>query len=326
MYAATDPSGEERAVKILNPRAGAQQMLEFENEGTLLLQLAGCSGVVDIFDSLDVSATVAVSGGGTFPIRLRFHVLKRASGSMDELAANAQMLDWPSRLSLFRDVVLGVHQMHLNDVVHRDLKCSNCLLFLQRGALSARLADLGRSRNLLAAPAAHPMLYEGPRGDPDFAPPELLWGVGSDTPETHRCADLYGVGSLFFELTFGQGITGLALQPRRTLIHAEASLPPNQRRMAYAGRASEIRAWYEPFFAAFENACPGCIRNSAGALLRQLCDPEPGRRLPSVAPGRRAQRPNELQWLLHRVDALRLTLRNDIKQRQRLSIKKEGRR
>ena len=324
VYAATSPSGEERALKILNPRAGAQQILEFENEGTLLLQLAHCSGVVEIFESLDVPATVAQAGGGTFSIRLRFHVLRRAAGSMDELAASAQRLDWPSRLSLFRNVTLGVHQAHLSDVVHRDLKCANCLLFLEGGSLTARLADFGRSRSLSAPPAAHPMLYEWPRGDPVFAPPELLSGLGFDTPETHRCADLYGLGSLLFELTFGQGITGLALQPRMAVIDSTASLPALKRQAAYAGQVSEIRGWYEPFFAAFENTCPGSIRGAAGALLRQLCDPDPSRRLPAVAPGRRAQRANELQWLLRRVDSLRLALRNDIKQRQRLAIKKEG--
>ncbi|MGW6130809.1 protein kinase domain-containing protein [Cellulomonas sp. NPDC055163] len=326
VYAAVSSAGDEKALKILNPRAGAQQIIEFDNEGTLLLQLGGCSGVVDISESLDVSTTVAAAGGGSFPIRLRFHALGRASGSMDELAASAGRLDWQSRLSLFRDVVLGAHQMHLNGIVHRDLKCANCLIFLERGSLVARVADLGRSRNLSAAPSVTPMAYEMPRGDPDFAPPELLWGVGADTPETHKCADLYGLGSLLFELTFGQGITGLALYPRFPIIHSDAALPVGTRGAAYLGRASEIRGWFEPYFAAFETACPGSIRAPASAVLRQLCDPVPTNRMPVVGPGRRGPRRNELQWLLQRVDAMRAALRNDIKQRERLLIRKEGRR
>ena len=76
-----------------------------------------------------------------------FHVLELAEGSLADLIAVLPQLPWNERLSLFRDVVLGVHQMHSNSVMHRDLKSSNCLLFGSKGqVVSAKVNDLGRLR------------------------------------------------------------------------------------------------------------------------------------------------------------------------------------
>lgn len=285
--------------------------------------MTGARGVVDILDAGDVTVNVVVAGGvAQFAVKLQYHVLELAEGSLDELLIGLSALDWPSRLALFRNIVLGVHQMHGKQLVHRDLKAANCLLFAEGSGLTAKLSDLGRSRDLSQAPGTLPLDYVYGRGDPDFAPPELLWGLGDDSPLTHRCADLYGLGSVLCELAVGQGITGLALFPQAATVMAHRSLPPAQRRAAYQARLAEIRDWYHPIFQIFDAAAPAAIRQHAGRLIRQLCDPEPQRRLPQVALGKRAPRPNDLCWLLDRVDVLRLTLGNAIRQAQGLYSRK----
>lgn len=323
VYAASRPGNPRRfALKILNPSAGAQQILEFENEGSLLFKLSDCSGVVDILESLEEPTVVTGQGGLRLSIRLRFHVLGRADGCLTELLADVSSLDWPSRLSLFRGLVLGVHQMHLRSIVHRDLKAANALLYLTGGGVAARISDLGRSRDLGDPASVPPLVYRFTRGDPDFTPPEFLWYLGEDTPLGHRCADLYGLGSMLFELTLGHGLTSAALFPLQALIVPDLSLSDHQRAQTYRARLAEVRAWLEPHFQLFEQAAPSAIRPQAGQLLRQLCDPDPAARLPRVRPGHRAPRQDELNWLLNRVDMLRLTIRNSLRQQETLMTRK----
>jgi len=317
------PTGTPVALKILRPSAGWEQQREFDNEGNLLLKMTGAGGVVDILDTDHVTVNVTAAGGAAqFPVRLRYHVLELADGCLTELLTNLPALDWPSRLGLFRNVVLGIHQMHSRKLVHRDVKGSNCLLFMDGRSVVAKINDLGRSRDLDQPPGALPLDYVFGRGDPDFAPPELLWGLGDDLPATHRAADLYGLRSVFFELAVGQGITALALFPQAVTIVPHQSLPLNRRRATYHARLAEIRDWYQPAFQIFDGAVPAAIRQQAGRLVRQLCDPDPERRLPQVALGRRRSTGKELGWLLNRVDILRLTLNNDLKQVERLRLRK----
>jgi eukaryotic-like serine/threonine-protein kinase len=311
------------ALKILSPNAVWQQLREFNNEADLLLKMTGARAVVDIFDTGDQTVNVVAGGIAQFAYRLRYHVLELAEGSLDELLTDLQDLDWPSRLGLFRDVVLGVHQMHQRRIVHRDLKAANCLLFPQGNGLAVKLSDLGRSRDLNERPGASPDEYTFGRGDPNFAPPEMLFGAAVDSAMCHRCADLHGIGSVFFELAVGQGITGIALFPHSAKVMAHRSLPDAQRRAQYQADLAEVRSWYEPAFDLFDAAIPKAIRQQGGQLLRQLCDPDPEKRLPRVALGKRAVRPDELCWLLRRTDILRLTLNNDIRQKQRLRSRKE---
>ncbi len=324
VYAATQStSGLPVALKILNPAAGALQILEFENEGSLLFKLSRSRGVIDIHESLDETQTVTTTSGIRLPLRLRFHVLARADGCLDELIADARALDWPSRLSLFRDVSLGVHQMHSAQVVHRDLKGANALLFLRaNGGVRSVVCDLGRARDLQESASAIPVAYAVGRGDPNYAPPEFLWHLGRDNPITHVCADLYGLGSLLFELTTGFGISSVVLFPQLPLIVSDQSLPPDRREAVYSARLPEIRSWFQPAYDLFADASPGCIRPQAIALLRQLCDPDPNARLPQLRPGHRAARPNALAWLLTRADILRLTLANHDRQQRRLRERK----
>jgi eukaryotic-like serine/threonine-protein kinase len=316
-------SGTGVALKILNPNAGWPQRREFDNEGSLLLALTGDSGVVTILDTGAQRINVVATGLAQFPFQLRYHVLELAQGSLDELLAELSKLDWPSRLKMFRDIVLGTHQMHQRNLVHRDLKAANCLLFTDGNSVTVKLSDLGRSRDLSRPAGATQQEYFFGRGDPNYAPPEMILGIGADSALSHRCADMYGIGSILFELAIGQGITGLALLPNAASIVARRSLPPDQRQKEYRLRLAETRSWYGSAFELFDSAVPKPIRQPAGQLIRQLCDPDPYSRLPRVAPGKRALRSDELLWLLRRADVLRLTMNNAIRQAEQLRSRKE---
>ncbi len=106
---------------------------------------------------------------------------------------------------------------------------------------------------------------------------------------------------MLFEVATGVGITQTALGHGPTLI-----------RQALFDRAhgggsidmSVLRPRYEPAFEMFKDALPVALRQSGTALLRQLCDPEPDRRLPRVSMGRRGLRTDGLDWLLRQADIL----------------------
>lgn len=306
-------NGAEVALKILNPRAQAPEHQEFDNEANLLTHLSGASSVVTLLDSGSEDLPIL---GLALPWPLRFHVFELAENSLDVLTLDPDAIPWTERLSLFRGVVRGVHQMHTKGVVHRDLKSSNCLLFGQPGGVETKVADLGRSR-LLSSPASQDVVtYRFTRGDWSFAAPELLWGVGRDDAETFKRADLYGLGSLLFELAIGQGITsfvGPALQPR----HKPWTLDPAVCAAVYSGELARLRASFEQAHSAFSLVVPAAIRPQAVTLIRQLCNPDPVRRVPANTRGRPVAPESGLNWLLRRTDILSLTLKNALDQASR---------
>lgn len=307
VFAATHiPSGTDVAIKVLNLRATPDQLHEFQNEERLLFKLSGAEHVVDIFDSQVAQMDVVLQASGLpTSIDVHFHVLELADGSVDHLVARLGNVPWSERLALYRDLALGVHQMHSNSIVHRDLKSANCLLIAKRmNVILAKVSDLGRSRDLTEDGVASILHYRVGRGDRSYAPAEMIWCLGKDDPLSHRLGDLYGLGSLLYEFTTGQGITALALAPQYSSIQSDLSLPEDQRRQRYAARQNEIRAWFETAYASASPQIPMAIRHETLTLLRQLCDPDPMSRLPKIAPGQRLRLPTDLNWLLRRVDIL----------------------
>ncbi len=293
------------AVKVLRLGATLEEVREFENEAQLLARLTGSTNVVELLDSQKTSITIPTLRGQDVAVPIQFHVMELADQSLDYLLAYRDKIPWKERLLHYRNVVRGVHQMHLRDIVHRDLKASNCLLFSRpRHVVETKVSDLGRARDLTQASAAHPNTYSVGRGDPRFAPPEFIWRQGADQGQAHRCSDLYGLGSLLFEVATGQGLTGTALQPRQGVIAADLGLPPSRWPAQYRVRIPEIRSWFEVAFQILASELPPSIRPEALKLVRQLCDPDPGRRTPYTKTGKSAVPSNDLNWILRRLDIL----------------------
>jgi serine/threonine protein kinase len=316
-------SGRSVALKMLSQTAPPEQQIEFSTEGDLLHQLQKASGVVNYIAQGAEPVIVTVPGtGAQVPLMARFIVLELAAGCLEELLVNRHRLEWSERLQLFRGVVLGVHQMHLAGVVHRDLKAANCLLFISgRNRTTCKISDLGRSRDLSKPPRFTAADYLHGRGDLRFAPPELLWLQGTDDPQKWRYGDLYGLGSVLFETATGQGITGVALGSGPARVGVMRRMTPAARAADFAGRREELRGRYEIAFEMFAAELPPVLRQPGTTLLRQLCDPDPACRLPRIAPGRRSQG-DGLEWLLNRVSIFSKTLYKAELQAARLAQRK----
>jgi serine/threonine protein kinase len=228
-----------------------------------------------------------------------------ASCSIEELLPRRHDLSWPERLNLLCGITQGVHQLHKAGIVHRDIKSSNGLVHVDRntGTCTSVLADLGRARDLTREASRPPHEYFAGMGDFRFAPPEALYLQTVNNPQLWRLTDLYGVGSLFFELATGQGITSYALGAGHDIVEALENTGELKRRALYDGHLTKIRARYADAFDHFATLVPDCIAEPSVTLLRQLCDPDPYRRLPGS--GMRPCEPG-LAWLERRVRILKL--------------------
>lgn len=296
-------SRNEVAVKVLTVGADASAVLEFEDEAKLLRKMAGSSNVVRLLDS--AQATVSVESQLGIDVPVKFHVLELASGCLDELLideSRRNSLSWLERIRLWRGVVKGVHQMHLRNCAHRDLKSENCLLFVESSKVTnCKVSDLGRSTDFSAPPRFAPEEYWAGRGDLRHAPPEYLHFQGQTSSQSFKLSDLYGLGSILVELATGQAISSLALGFGPDVLHQSMA----NYRQARVLDLDSLRPRYEPAFSVFELELPKEIRARCGSLVRQICDPVPNLRLPkNRVSGRRAWRGTGLTWLLDEADII----------------------
>lgn len=136
--------------------------------------------------------------GGTTPDGLPYFVMDYVDGVPIDDYCNAQRLNVPQRLELFRQVCAGVRSAHQNLVVHRDLKPDNILVTaegvpkLVDFGIAKVLTDDGTSPTVTSLDASHrPMTLA-------YASPEQVSG-GAITTAT----DVYSLGVLLYELVTG---------------------------------------------------------------------------------------------------------------------------
>lgn len=255
-----------------------------------------------------MSATV---GGTTFPLDVEYLVLEKASATLAELLLSRHQIGWEERLGLFRDVVKGAHQMHLREIVNRDLKGDNVLVFPLRRLAEAKVSDLGRSKDTKRGPRFAPDDYLNGRGDLRFAAPELLWGLGNTDANTMRLADLYLLGSVFFEVGTGQGLTAVALGNPHALMMSRSSMTRGEREADFAAHTSDLQPRYELAYSLFELEVPASIRQVATQVLRRLSAVNPLLREPAAKRRGGVSVRWDLQWLLRQIDIMILRLRTD---------------
>jgi hypothetical protein len=313
------------AIKVLRLGASSSDTSEFENETRLLQLLGRVSHVVDIVASGQGSVLVSPVGGHDIvQLPVQYMVLEHADAALDELVLSRDRLPHVHRLGLFRHVVLGLHQMHVHGVVHRDVKAENCLVFERRGQGLVKLADLGRSKRLSEAQRFAAEDYLTGRGDLRYAPPEFLWGQGGADETTLRRADLYLLGSVLFELVIGQAITAMALGPGVAVqvAHWAQGAGNTEREGAFQAVVREVTARYQTAFGLFDAEVPAAVRQPLGGLLRQLCNPDPAIR---EHRGRFGLADKDMGWVLRRTDRCSKQLAYAEKTAAALAAKRQAR-
>ena len=263
-------SGALVAVKVLKPDAAVhpESAVEFDHEGELLEALGKSRSVVGLLDSS--SSTIDVSVDGTpLPLPVRFHVMELADAALSELLPVRHELDWADKLRFFRDVVAGVHHMHVKKMVHRDLKASNVLLFdTETRRPTARVSDLGRSRDLSRPPRFSEDVYAAGRGDRSHAPPEHLWHLGSADDAALRRADVYLLGSVLYEIATGQSITSMTLPYWGSHTRVVGNMSPQDREAGFGAVARHMVEIHEAALGLLADETPPEIRRLVVDLVR----------------------------------------------------------
>lgn len=300
-------TGDRFAIKVLKLNPPANAVMDFQNEAILLRQLVGCDGIIDYIDEGTGSIDLQVGPGLIVPVDVGYLVLARASGSLDELTRDPiarNSLPFLEKLRLWRDIVKAVRQMHGLGIVHRDLKCSNCLLMVRDSDLSSysdvKLGDFGRSKDLSQPLTKIAEAYALGMGDLRFAPPEFLYLLGDPSSTATIAADYYGLGSTLVELVTGQSLSSLALgDHERVIVQAQADYR--------AGRSRDLNVLvgrYRSVIADVVEQMPACIRREASLVLNQICHPNPDVRA-QPSPFRRDRLDRDgLHWILRRVDIM----------------------
>lgn len=316
--------GGDCAIKVLSiSKNSAENLIEFERDTSLLNRLKGSSNVVDLLGAGKYEMNVqAAESGVEIPLEIPYMVLERADGDLAQLLVERAAIDWEDRIALFRDIAKGLHQMHLQYLVHRDLKGDNVLVMRERGQAVAKITDLGRGRDTKDCSFFPSFAYELGRGDLRFAPPEFLWGLGSDDAEAMRRGDLYLLGSVLLEIATGQGLSGLVVGDPLQIAHSKRELDIADRRSDFVAIQKALQRDHEAAYALFESEVPPAIRTDAAALVRQLTSVNPGLREPRYVKGLPSLW--DLQWVLRRVDRIGLHLRIHQRRNSRLPWKQKG--
>ena len=309
--------GARAAVKILKPGVSSPgSVLDFENEGLLLRKLESCDGVINYLEGGTHTIQATLPGGLVFPIAVPYQTLALASGSLDEISkdpAARDRLDLVEALSLWRSAVLSLMRMHQGGVAHRDLKCSNCLIMVNKNGNVIRFGDLGRAKDLSLAPAHDIIAYVRGRGDITHSPPEAIYFQAGDSKSDFLAADYYGVGSLFIELLTGFSLT------RLVITDLNFALSEGKRDFLSGVRRdlNVLSAKHDYVIGGVLEKLPKSVRSELALVLGSLCHPDPLQRL-SASPFRRDKNTSEkLEWILRRIDIVILHLKTERHQARR---------
>ena len=204
---------------------------------------------------------------------------------------NLSSIAW--KLRSLHHVATGLKQLHGADIAHQDLKPSNVLVFYVNTILTiSKVADLGRASR---AGSYSPYDEDMWAGDPNYAPPEILYSfIDPDWGKRRIAGDLYMLGSLI-AFIFTQ-TTSLA-----TLFHA---LPIQFWPANWGGSYEDVLPYIQNAFATssaqFSKSLPEKLRTDLVPVFEQLCNPDPRKRgVPGVLMNK-----NALERILSKLDLM----------------------
>lgn len=218
-----------------------------------------------------MSRVVTALGHGTirdshWPVPVSYLIFERADQDSRAFLDTADRFDMAWRLRALHHAAVGLEQLHSGSVAHQDLKPSNLLFF---NAAGSKVADLGRSSHRTIS---GPFDERAIPGDRIYAPPELLYGAGSNDWEGRLALDMYQLGSLVAFFFTGLGMT------HKLLTFLDRRVTPQQ----WHGHYSEVLPIVQQAFAnavdALATQIPHSVRAELSKVVRELCDPNPDRR------------------------------------------------
>jgi serine/threonine protein kinase len=171
------------------------------------------------------------------------------------------------------NVAVGLSQLHKSGIAHQDVKPSNVLFFEKAGV--SKIGDLGR-----AEVQKIESVYVGltVAGDPDYAPPELLYDYRDpDWNKRRKATDLYHLGSLLIFYYMKSHMTALL----------KAYLPSTYHWRNWSGDYRFVLPYINEAYETLLNKTEEEILRKIGdaglakeiiTIIKQLCHPDPDKR------------------------------------------------
>jgi serine/threonine protein kinase len=201
--------------------------------------------------------------------------------------------DYAWAFRMLHHASIGLWQLHRSDMAHQDVKPSNILTF---GRGSSKLGDLGRASRR-GSNAPHDEYHCA--GDPQYAPPELLYGyMASDWSARRQACDLYLLGSLVMFVFSGATTTAAVMA------FLDESQHPQEWQGSYSEVLPYVRVAFDRAIDEFEQALPEALVPAVVPMVRQLCDPEPARRGHPRTRASRTANPYSLERYVSEFDLL----------------------
>jgi serine/threonine protein kinase len=180
-------TGEQVAVKIVDrePTGGLSELAK-ESLGVQRALAGGAyANLVRIIEVVEDSETIAV-------------VMELIEGeSLRAYLSRAGKLSPKEGLTLFRQLLRGLSELHDRGIAHRDIKPENILLDKVKGSTTVKIIDFG-----IANMRPEPTLTESGvvAGTLAYMAPEVLSGTVDGGP----AADMYAAGVTFYEMLAGR--------------------------------------------------------------------------------------------------------------------------
>ena len=181
------------------PDALATMTNRYVFERDLLHHLCGQHGLNRVVRVLEANG---VDVDGQFPIpHVDYLIFEMADGDVRAYLSLAEGINDAWRFNCLKDVAAALAQLHSVGVAHQDTKPSNVMHF-ETDEIS-KIGDVGSATG---QHLPHPELNNlTVFGDPQYSPPELLYGYrAAEWGEGRLAVDIYHLGSLSFFL-FGLG-------------------------------------------------------------------------------------------------------------------------
>lgn len=199
-------------------------------------------------------------GNGVIPVP--YLIFERADCDVRGYLDATSGFDSAWALRMLHQVAVGLNQMHGHQIAHQDMKPSNVLMF---GGDESKIGDVGRA-DYQGHAAPHEALEFA--GDPQYAPPELLYGqVDPDWEIRRRACDLYHLGSLIL-FFFADASTTPAIKSKLAAAHHPGAID-------YSTALPFIQNAFSDVADDLENSLVGEARDDLVLAFRELCDPDP---------------------------------------------------
>jgi serine/threonine protein kinase len=103
-------------------------------------------------------------------------------------------------IRILKGICKGYEELYNNYIVHCDIKTDNILLAEEKGTIIPKISDFGCAQKLYEASMSMTKIeMEGAVGSPLYMSPQAL-----DSDTHNYQSDIFSIGSLFYEILFGQ--------------------------------------------------------------------------------------------------------------------------